>query len=231
MAGTLPHTLAAVTSRRGSSHDANEDCYALYDVGDEEVRAARRGVLYAVADGVTSTPKGGRAAQIVCSQLKDFFTSQRAASQEQLVHLVEAADTQVREETQSATTLAGIWIAAGQVWAFSVGDSRIFRVRNAELERLNFPDTRGRGLATYVGMGPRVRTALQIHVLEIRVGDLYLLCSDGVLESLGERAIQNAFFVAPGARGLIAELDRQLRQRGHTDDATVLAAQVLALER
>jgi serine/threonine protein phosphatase PrpC len=231
MAGTLPHTLAAVTSRRGSSHSANEDCYALYDEGNEEVRAARRGVMYAVADGVSSTPRGARAARIACDRLQEFFTSTRSASQEVLVDLVEAADTQVRDETQSASTLAGVWLAAGQVWAFSVGDSRIFRVRNAKLETLNFPDTRGLGLATYVGMGPRVRTALQIHVLEVRAGDIYLICSDGVVDSVGEKAIQNAFFVAPGARGLVEEIDRQLLQRGHSDDATVVAAQVLALER
>ncbi len=231
MAGTLPHTLAAVTSRRGSSHGANEDCHALYDEGDDAVRSARRGVMYAVADGVSSTTDGGRAARITCAHLHRFFTEPRSASQESLVDLVEGADTTVRDETQSASTLAGVWLAAGQVWAFSVGDSAIFRLRNAQLERLNFPDTRGRGLATYVGMGPRVRTALQIHVLEVRAGDLYVLCSDGVIDALGERGIQNAFFVSPGARGLIDELDRQLVQRGHPDDATVIAVQVLALER
>ena len=52
-----------------------------------------------------------------------------------------------------------------------------------------------------------------------------------MLDALEEKAIQNAFFVAPGARGMVDELDRQLRQRGHDDDATVIAAQVVALER
>lgn len=231
MAGTLPHTVAAVISRRGSKHGANEDCCAVYDADDEDVAAARRGVMYAVADGVGSTPNGQAAARITCGRLRAFFTSNRSPSQETLVDLVAAADTAVREETASATTLAGVWLAGGQVCAFSVGDSAIFRLRDARLERLNFPDTRHGGLATYVGMGPRVRTALQIHVLEVRPGDLYVVCSDGVLDALDEKAIQNAFFVAPGALGLVDELDRQLAQRGHDDDATLIAAQVLAQER
>ncbi len=231
MAGTLPHTLAAVTSRRGSKHGANDDAYALYDEGDGEVRKARRGVMYAVADGVGSTSDGGRAAQITCSTLRTFFTTQKPVSQDTLLDLVEAADAAVREETKSATTLAGVWLAAGQAWTFSVGDSAIFRLRNAQLERLNFSDTRGLGLATFVGMGAGVRTALQLQRHAVRPGDLFLICSDGVLDALEEKAIQNAFFVAPGARGMVDELDRQLRQRGHDDDATVIAAQVVALER
>ncbi len=230
MAGTLPHTVAAVTSRRGTSHEANEDSYALFDGRDEDVLQARRGVMYCVADGVGSSVDGARAARITCATLRAFFTSSRPPSQATLVDLVEAADTAVREQTQSATTLAGVWLAAGQAWAFSLGDSAIFRLRDARLERLNFPDRRGLGLATFVGMGARVRTALQFHVLEMRPGDLYLLCSDGVSETLEDKAIQNAFFVAPGARALVDELDRQLAQRGHTDDATVVSCQVLALE-
>ena len=231
MAGTLPQTLAAVTSRRGSRHGTNDDCYALFDASVEEVRDARRGIMYLVADGVGSMKDGALAARITCDTLRKFFTSPRRASQKSLLDLVELADRAVREKTQSATTLAGVWIAQEQVLAFSVGDSDIFRLRDARLERLNFPDTRAGGLATYVGMGQRVRTALQIHVLEVRVGDLYLVCSDGVLDALEEKAIRNAFFVAPGARGLVNELDRQLVQRGHDDDATVIAAQVLALEQ
>jgi protein phosphatase len=231
MAGTLPHTLAAVISRRGSKHGANEDSYAIYDESDAEIHRVRRGVMYVVADGVSSTSDGGRAARITCEKLREFFTGARSASQESLVDLVEAADNAVRTETASATTLAGVWLAAGRAWVFSVGDSAIFRLRDARLERLNFPDTRHGGLATYVGMGKKVRTALQIRVLDFRAGDLFLVCSDGLLDILDEKAIQNAFFVAPGARGLVKELDRQLAQRGHADDATLIVAQVLAGEQ
>ncbi len=229
--GTLPFTQAAALSRtgHGEAHD-NDDRFVLLDARHEGVRAARRGTIFAVADGVGSTQAGEEAAEVTCEALGRFFTIDRSASEDLLRDLIESADAEVRLTTSGACTLSGIWLAEGRVRVFNLGDSAVYRVRGPNMERLTVPQTRGRGLSAFVGMGSAVKHNLVIEREDLQVGDLFLVLSDGVLEAMSEEVLRRAFIRGNTVAHVIGALDRELSNQVHKDDATLIAVHVLGLE-
>lgn len=93
------------------------------------------------------------------------------------------------------TTLTGIWqaVPAGPLFAFHVGDSRLYRFRDGQLVQLTRDQTMYQQaldagferdlpprnlLLQAVGPGPDVEA--EFHTLAAAPGDLYMLCSDGL---------------------------------------------------
>lgn len=225
---SLPHVKAGAFSRRGRGHSRNDDRFGLFDHRDPTVRFARRGALYAVADGVGSTRDGAAAAEVVIQHLQQFFTSSWHPSENLLVDVVEAADAEVRMTIGSASTLTGVWMADRVVSIFNVGDSAVFLHRDGQLQRMTPEQKRGGGLSAWVGMGPSIRHMLFIRRLPIHVGDEYLICSDGVLEALSVQELGTLIHAHGDA--LLDQVRERLDDRGHGDDATMIQLRVLAEE-
>ena len=228
-------TLARALSRKGSRHQANEDRYGLLDRRHHGVRRVRRGALYAVADGVSTSAgdnrAAARAAELALECLAEFFTNQRPATEELLLDLVETADAQVRMTTEAACTRTGVWLAGGVALVFNLGDSATLLYRAGVLRRITPRQVRGRGLAAYVGMGSSVRHNVFLESLPFQKGDLFLVCSDGVFEALSEAELHDLMDGKEEAGGLLlAEVERRLEERGHADDATILLVQILEVE-
>jgi serine/threonine protein phosphatase PrpC len=231
MGSTLPLTLARAVSRKGSRHRDNEDRFGLLDHRTDLVRRARRGVIYAVADGVSSSVGGDTAAEMAIELLHEFFTTHRPPTEELLLDLVETADAQVRMTTDAACTLTGVWLADGVASVFNLGDSATMMYRGGTLRRITPPQLRGRGLAAYVGMGDTVRHNIFVENIPFQKGDVFRVCSDGVLEAVTAEELHDLVNGKEEAGALfLAEVERRLESRGHTDDATMLVVQVLEVE-
>ena len=226
----LPYTQASAVSIRGTTHVRNDDRFTILDGSRIEVRDARRGAIFAVADGVSSFRDGHRAAEVTCETLARFFTSARPASEDLLLDLVESADAEVRMTIGGACTLAGIWLVGRRVRVFSLGDSSVYRIRGTQLRRLTPLQTRN-GLTTYVGMGQTVRPCVTLDTHPLLAGDLFLLFSDGLMRAIGgEEDLRRLVLRAAGAPSAIEEVSRLLEQSEHPDDATLIVAEVIALE-
>lgn len=215
-----------VLSRRGSAHAVNDDCYALLDARNAQVREAGRGVIYAVADGVGSTSQGHLAAELCCETLAEFFTTSRPASEDLIIDLIETADAQVRLTTSSASTLAGLWMMAGQARVFCLGDSGVYRIHGGRLSRLTPKQVRGRGLAAYVGMGPSVRHALFLDRLYLHPDDVFLLLSDGVVQAVPEPMLAELYRRTPDPLTLMDTVQDELNRQNARDDATLIVVKV-----
>ena len=203
----------------------------MFDRRVDLVRRARRGELYAVADGVSSSVRGDTAAEMALECIAEFFTNHRPATEELLLDLMETADAQVRMTTDAACTLTGVWLADGVASVFNLGDSVTFMYRSGTLRRITPMQVRGRGLAAYVGMGPSVRHNVFLENVPFQKGDLFLVCSDGVLEAVDVDELHGLVDGREEAGGvLLAEVEKRLEERGHTDDATMLVVQVLEVE-
>ena len=80
-------------------------------------------------------------------------------------------------------------------------------------------------------MGDTVRHNIFVENIPFKKGDLFLICSDGVLEALDVEELHHLVDGREEAGGvLLAEVERRLEARGHTDDATMLVVQVLEVE-
>jgi PPM family protein phosphatase len=142
------------------------------------------------------------------------------------------------------TTLVLALFAAGSVTIAHVGDSRVYRLRDARLEQLTLDHSMveeavRKGVLTReeaqrnfskniitraLGVGPDVDVDVQ--QLEMCSGDLYLLCSDGLTDVVSDADLQLAL------RDLGANLDNAVRHLialanaggGHDNISVVLAS-------
>ncbi|HJN74664.1 MAG TPA: protein phosphatase 2C domain-containing protein [Myxococcota bacterium] len=227
MASSLPYTEATALSRTGSRKTRNADRFGLWDPREELVLKARRGSIYAVADGVSSAVDSDRAAETAIECMREFFTSDRRAGEDLILDLVERADAEVRLTTGSACTLAGVWLHAAVATVFNIGDSAVFLWRSGTIERLTPAQRRGGGLAAYIGMGGAIRPSIHVQALPFRRGDVFLVGSDGIFDAVPPGDLR-VLCEAPAA--LLPTVATRLVDGGHDDDATLVYVRVLEIE-
>ncbi|HTP97425.1 MAG TPA: PP2C family serine/threonine-protein phosphatase [Burkholderiales bacterium] len=161
---------------------------------------ARRGIVVALADGVSASKGGGRIAaeSAVHSLLADYYaTPEHWEVAQALDKVLEAVNAWLFAENARrpaigglATTLSLIVLRGRQVFLGHVGDTRIYRVRDNRMEQLSTDHVWPRW-----DMRHTLRRALGLdqHLIVdysddmIEPGDTFLLLSDGVWESAGER--------------------------------------------
>jgi len=224
---SLPYTEATALSRTGERKDRNADRFGLWDPRQDLVATARRGSIYAVADGVSSVEASDSAAQTAIECIRDFFTADRPAGEDLILDLVERADAEVRLTTGSACTLAGVWLHAGVATVFNIGDSAVYLWREGTIERLTPAMTRGGGLAAYIGMGGGVRPSIHIEGIPFNAGDVFLVGSDGIFAAVPPGDLK-VLCEAPAA--LLPTVATRLVDGGHDDDATLVYVRVLGVE-
>ena len=231
----MPVVRAAAASRTGNSHDRNEDAYRMLDAGNSTVRKRRRGVLYAVADGVSTSELGAYASKMVCERMDRFFDEGVRPEIGWLAQQVLDVDKTLRGEGKgkAATTLSALWLVESWAWHVHVGNSEILRLREGTLSWVTPAPGQGsrRQLRTFVGMGG-VDKELSVDRLRLAAGDLYLLFTDGVREALPDggdltrlwaRAKEDPQRLVASVMGLVDELNID-------DDATMVAAHVMGLD-
>jgi serine/threonine protein phosphatase PrpC len=232
--GTLPFTAASHATRRGSTHDRNDDCVLLLDARVSRVAERRRGCLFAACDGVSVVQEGRWAAELTCERLAGFFEPDVPPTLDSLLALVNEIDWELRGRGQgkAACTLAALWLAAGRAHFIQVGDTELFWVRDGRIQRMCAKESHSaRRLEAYMGMGPGLNQSAQLWSNELLAGDLFLLATDGVTSVLDPPALLEASWNHPNdpdatARAIVAEVERH----NGSDDATVIVVDVLASE-
>lgn len=230
---TLPYSSGAAFSRKGIHHRENEDQHRILDGSHPVVAAAHRGCLYAVADGVSSVPRGREAALLTCSKLDSFFDKDFEPEVGSLQQIISEVDWELRAEGRglSACTCSMLWLAHGMATILHVGDSQVYRVRHGQVTRITKSHRGGRALGAYVGMGPKISEVLQLWQEPMLVGDLFLLVTDGVTAVLDPDELLDSWWAMGGspqraANAIIQAVDAAEGE----DDATALVVDVLALE-
>ncbi len=141
------------------------------------------------------------------------------------------------------TTLTALSLTGGQVDLLHIGDSRCYRWRNKKLEKLSYDHTvmqelldQGRltpeevfdhpqrSLLTQALMGDSgIDPVLMSY--EVKAGDKFLLCSDGLTNVLSELEIAK-IIKAVDEDKLLAELIKETKAKGAPDNITIVWAAV-----
>jgi PPM family protein phosphatase len=143
------------------------------------------------------------------------------------------------------TTVVGFLLAGNVAAVAHVGDSRAYRLRNGRLDQLTQDHTwvneqvvagflskeqaRSHPLKNVVtrALGGESDVLVDVREIEVRAGDVYLLCSDGLTGMLSDADIRDRL----AAKGSLHEICRRLvndsNARGGIDNVTVV---VLAIE-
>lgn len=237
-------TSAVAQTDPGKRRHRNEDRYLELDEHH----------VYAVADGMGGHAGGHIAADMAVETVRRVFEEQRFDAEvsgaqlpwraDELVKAVQQANLAVyergREEPwleQMGTTLVAARFAPRKerVYIAHVGDSRCYRLRDGALSQLTTDHTYGQAgliedgaaahaLSRAIGSSPRL--TIDVIIAEPRIGDRYLLCSDGLPRMVEEdeicRVLQRAEAIQDGAHQLI----RMANDHGGHDNVTVLLVEV-----
>lgn len=231
------------SSQRGP-RDANEDFAGTVHApaGDEA-----RGLIAAIADGVSSGGRGREAAQTtVMGLLADYFatpaTWEPTAALDRLIGAQNGwlADHNRRRQGKqegagtALTTLTAL-VLHGQSYTLAhVGDTRAWRVRaDGEPAQLltqdhafDHPDMRSR-LTRAIGLDDQVR--VDYLQGDVRVGDCFVLSTDGVHSVLKPQQVA-ALALQGDAEAASEALVQAALAAGTRDNATALVIRVVGLD-
>ncbi|HTN23107.1 MAG TPA: Stp1/IreP family PP2C-type Ser/Thr phosphatase [Solirubrobacteraceae bacterium] len=187
-------------SDTGRQRRSNEDAYHA------------RAPLFVVADGMGGAQAGEVASRVAVEAFQRDLDGDGAESAEQmLADRVREANAKIYEMSQLSmaragmgTTITAAHVGENEVAIAHVGDSRAYRLRDDELERLTedhslVEEMRRRGQLTAQeadehpqrsiitrALGPEPEVAVDTHSWRGAAGDVFLLCSDGLTSMVPE---------------------------------------------
>ncbi len=217
----------------------NEDfCGAVTPDGPE---LENKGLLAAVADGVGGHSNANEASEyVVRGLLADYYATPDTWSVfhaldtviQSLNRWLFSQNQSLRHNAGMATTLSVLLLRGGRYHVAHVGDSRIYRFRDGELRRLT---------QDHVWDHPELNTVLSRAVGldaqllvdysdgELAAGDRFLICSDGVWNSLGEGRMRNALLSHGDSQDAASHLTLAAVNEGSQDNCTALVVNVLVV--
>jgi protein phosphatase len=142
------------------------------------------------------------------------------------------------------TTVAGLLVRDGIAAVAHVGDSRVYRLRGSEMRLLTRDHTwvneqvmagfltedqaRTHPLRNVVtrALGGEAEVAVDVSEVELRKGDLYLVCSDGLTTMLTDPEIKKRLSSGKPLDEICRSLIADANERGGVDNITVVIARV-----
>ena len=181
--------------------DQNEDSCGVM-VPDEPLLTTK-GIALVVADGMSASDDGKQASEgCVKSFLSDYFStpetwSVKNSGQKILSALNRWLHGQGQQQYQSnkgmVTTLSALVFKSNTAYIFHVGDTRIYRLRGNDLEKLTndhrFVASENK---TYLSraLGIDLRVDIDYKTLTVEVNDIFIQLTDGVYEFLTDNLIK-----------------------------------------
>jgi protein phosphatase len=203
--------------------------------------------LWAVADGMGGHTLGDLASRMVIESLNQLPP---APSLEKLIadarDRLQTVNRQLREEAllRNAHIIGSTVVVllaqdgcCGYVWA---GDSRIYLFRDGHLERLSRDHSQIEELKTHAGLsdeealhhparnlitravGVADTLDLDEEIMDVRDGDMFLLCSDGLSNEVSEQEIRNALAARNCRQAAEMLVDMALQRGGHDNITAVV---------
>jgi serine/threonine protein phosphatase PrpC len=229
-----------------------QDSFAKSDTGRQrrsnEDRVFEQAPLFAVADGMG----GARAGEVASTIVVDTFGESHdlpgtGSAEERLATVVREANARIHDLAQAdadragmGTTVTAAYVGDDAVSIAHVGDSRAYRWREGQLERLTtdhslVEELKRRGRLTEEeaeehpqksvitrALGPEAAVEVDTLTYPARPGDVFLLCSDGLTGMVPEDRIAELLAETPDLPEAGQALIREANERGGRDNITVV---------
>jgi PPM family protein phosphatase len=224
--------------------------YAGTDTGRQrranEDSLLARSPLFVVADGMGGAQAGEVASRIAVESFQPGLADAREPELE-LAELARAANARIHELSHSnaehagmGTTLTAAYVGEDEIAIAHVGDSRAYCMRDGELLRLTddhslVDELMRQGRLTPEeavehpqrsvitrALGPEGTVEVDTRSFRARVGDVYLLCSDGLTTMVPEATIAEVLAGHERLRDAGEALIAAANEAGGRDNITVL---------
>jgi protein phosphatase len=238
--GKPPLIVRVGHSTRTVPDKVNEDCYGIVTPAEDH-EAARRGMVFAIADGVGGSGEGRVASETaIKTVLRDYYSTPDHLSASAAIDLVLRSvndwllthNSRRPELDGAVTTFSMLLFLDLRYYLVHVGDTRIYRRRGKSLRQLSLDHTWQRRDMRHVlkrAVGLDRFLVADFAEGELRAGDLFLLASDGVWEVLGERRLQEVLEHGGDPQAMAERLAEQsvasqVKYMGRNDATAVVIA-------
>lgn len=225
----------------GVVRSVNQDSYVVDDP---------QGRFFVVADGMGGHAGGQEASKIATEVIKAHLLEKWNSdldSEDLLKEAIDRSNQSILEDQQShperadmGTTVVVLIFRNDQSWCAHVGDSRLYRLRDSQLEQLT-EDHTWVGFALKAGeiskeqakfhpwrhvlsqcLGRKDLQRIDIQKLDIQSGDRLLICSDGLTEEVSDEQIQNFLAQPETCEEAGSQLILAAKEAGGSDNITVV---------
>lgn len=199
MSSTLKITAGQLSDRGVKA--INEDCCGLRVPPGPLLHT--KGIAAIVADGVGSTSTAREASEsCVLGFLNDYFSTPESWTTQNAVHRVLSAlnrwlygqgEDRAQGGLGMATTLSALILKSTTGYIFHIGDSRIYRLRDGELEQLTTDHRRrdvDKRLVLTRALGIELGIEIDFRRVDLNAGDCFLLTTDGVHDYIPHAELQ-----------------------------------------
>ena len=222
--------------------EINQDFHGIYI--PKEPLLSSKGIAIAIADGISSSDVSQVASEAaVTNFLGDYFcTSETWSVKKSAQQVLMATNSWLHAQTQQSQhrynkdrgyvcTLSAMVIKSTTAHIFHIGDARIYQLRNKTFEQLtndhrHWISQDESYLSRALGVSQQLE--LDYQTLQVEVGDIFLLATDGVYEFANPQFIQHAINENENNLDAAAkEIVNEAYEKGSTDNLT---AQVIRVD-
>jgi serine/threonine protein kinase/serine/threonine protein phosphatase PrpC len=179
----------------------NEDFFG--SLVPKEPQLTYKGIVAAIADGMSGSDAGKQASQCcVSSFLADYYSTPDSWSVKHAGQkILSATNSWLYSQGQAryhsnkgmVSTLSILVLKSTTASIFHIGDSRIYRLRQGDLEQLTrdhrvWVSKDKNYLNRAMGIEPRLEVDYQTFALE--VGDVFIMTTDGIHDFIDEKALK-----------------------------------------
>jgi PPM family protein phosphatase len=238
------HIEMASASDVGRRRATNQDAFGSADA-DSGAR------LLIVADGMGGHAGGATASRLAVEAIVEVFQRSSEPAEATLRRALETANARIHDESQRDASLAGMGTTGvalaftpdGAAWVAHVGDSRAYRLRDGRLEALTADhslvgellrrnmitpeeaENHPRRHEVLRSIGVESRVQIDLAPVDVRPGDRFLLCSDGLCGVVDDAEI-GAVLAREVPEAAVQQLVAEANARGGPDNITVQIARV-----
>ncbi len=239
----------------GRVRENNEDKGEIF-ISENDAEIASRGHVFVVCDGMGGHEAGQIASELASKTFIEVYRTHPATELEDAAKAaVKAANRFVLDVARlvpnrrgMGTTLTALCIVQNKGLYVHVGDSRLYRYREGVVEQITNDHT---WVEETVRSGAMSREDAEVHpyrhvltqavgtedevapevgVLDLAEGDVYMLCSDGVTNHVGDETIASALGSARGSTQTAWDIVASALTGGGSDNATVVTVAVKSLQ-
>jgi protein phosphatase len=220
----------------GHQRATNEDSYL------------ERAPIFVIADGMGGAQAGEVASRLAITHFAEGLPGEESDGAEQrLARAVHDANSEIHELSEAdarragmGTTLTAAYVGRGHVAFAHVGDSRAYRLRGGELQRITedhslveellrqgrlteeeAEEHPQRSIITRA-LGPESEVEVDTFSVPAADGDIFLICSDGLTSMVAEPALADILREAPDLATAAERLVDAALEAGGRDNVTVI---------
>jgi len=244
----------ASLSHIGQVRQRNEDALGYCEPSEPQIRD-RKGSIFIVADGMGGHRGGEIASQLAVDTILDaYYAVKESDPAKALDFAFKEANGVIIEKSRNdvslygmGTTCTALVVRKGEGYFAHVGDSRAYLFREGELKQLTEDHSlvgemvrsgiltdedarthpRRNVITRSIGTHEELFVDLSTVPLQLAVGDVFVLCSDGLTSLVGETELKVVLESNPPRKACEALIDLA-NEHGGKDNVTVQIVRVCA---